>query len=123
MIAVIAKIGLLPSEIGKQIASNTGKSVSFIWQRKNENRAVNTRREILKSVYRMRTITNNSRDAHALNLGTAGERGPYLVTQTGVSPTDPRTKEWTFHHIPFRTQCHSNAFAGFMLQRSSEITR
>jgi hypothetical protein len=71
----------------------------------------------------MRTITNNYRDAHVLNLGTAGERGPYLVTQTGVSPTDPRTKEWTFDQIRFQTQCHSNAFAGFMLQRSSEIRR
>jgi hypothetical protein len=70
----------------------------------------------------MGTITNNYWDAHVLNLGIAGERGPYLVTQTGVFPTDPRTKEWTFHHIRLQTLCH-NAFAGFMLQRSSEISR
>lgn len=37
----------------------------------------------------MRTITNSYRDAQILNLGSAGERGPYLVTQTGVSPKDP----------------------------------
>jgi hypothetical protein len=34
----------------------------------------------------MRTITNNYRDAQILNLGSGGERGPYLVTQTGVAP-------------------------------------
>ena len=34
----------------------------------------------------MRTITNNYRDAQILNLGSGGEPGPYLVTQTGVSP-------------------------------------
>jgi hypothetical protein len=41
----------------------------------------------------MRTITNNYRDAQILNLGAGGERGPYLVTQTGVAPNDqvPRT--------------------------------
>ena len=37
----------------------------------------------------MRTITNDYRDAQILNLGSGGERGPYLVTQTGVSPRDP----------------------------------
>src|SRR5881392_1297441 len=41
----------------------------------------------------MRTITNNYRDAQVLNLGSGAERGPYLVTQTGVAPSDqvPRT--------------------------------
>ena len=34
----------------------------------------------------MRTITNNYRDAQILNLGSGSESGPYLVTQTGVSP-------------------------------------
>ena len=34
----------------------------------------------------MRTITNNYRDAQILNLGSGGQSGPYLVTQTGVSP-------------------------------------
>ena len=31
-----------------------------------------------------------------LNLGPGGERGPYLVTQTGVSPNDPLAKERMF---------------------------
>src|SRR5882757_387069 len=44
----------------------------------------------------MRTITNNHRDAQILNLGSGGERGPYLVTQTGVSPNDPFAKERRF---------------------------
>jgi len=44
----------------------------------------------------MHTITNNYRDAHILNLGSGGERGPYLVTQTGVSPSDPLPKERMF---------------------------
>src|SRR5213079_742263 len=44
----------------------------------------------------MRTISNNYRDVHVLNLGSGGERGPYLVTQTGVSPNDPLAKERMF---------------------------
>lgn len=41
----------------------------------------------------MRTITNNYRDSQVLNLGSDRSNGPYLVTQTGVSPTAqiPRT--------------------------------
>jgi hypothetical protein len=44
----------------------------------------------------MHAITNNYRDAHILNLGSSVERGPYLVTQTGVSPNDPLPKERMF---------------------------
>ena len=44
----------------------------------------------------MRTITNHYRDSHVLNLGSGGERGPYLVTQTGASPNDPLAKERMF---------------------------
>ena len=40
----------------------------------------------------MRTITNDYRDAQILNLGSAGQSGPYLVTQTGVAPSDPIPK-------------------------------
>ena len=42
----------------------------------------------------MRTITNDYHDAQILNLGSGSERGPYLVTQTGVSPKDaiPKTR-------------------------------
>jgi hypothetical protein len=44
----------------------------------------------------MRTITNDYRDAQILNLGSGVERGPYLVTQTGVSPRDPMPKTRMF---------------------------
>jgi hypothetical protein len=44
----------------------------------------------------MQTITNNYRDAHILNLGAGGQSGPYLVTQTGVSPNDVVPKEKMF---------------------------
>ena len=42
----------------------------------------------------MRTITNDYRDARVMNLGSGSERGPYLVTQTGVAPRTelPRTQ-------------------------------
>jgi len=42
----------------------------------------------------MGSITNDYRDAHILNLGSAGQPGPYLVTQTGVAPRDqiPKTR-------------------------------
>jgi hypothetical protein len=44
----------------------------------------------------MRTITNDYRDAQILNLGSGAERGPYLVTQTGVAPRDPMPKTRMF---------------------------
>jgi len=44
----------------------------------------------------MHTITNNYRDAHILNLGSGGQNGPYLVTQTGASPSDAFAKERMF---------------------------
>src|SRR6266436_6272946 len=59
----------------------------------------------------MRTITNNYRDAHILNLGSGGERGPYLVTQTGVSPTDPLPKERMFVLRPDGHWVDFNAYA------------
>lgn len=42
----------------------------------------------------MRAITNDYRDSQVLNLGSEGSDGPYLVTQTGVSPTAeiPKTR-------------------------------
>ena len=42
----------------------------------------------------MRAITNDYHDAQILNLGAGSERGPYLVTQTGVAPRDaiPKTR-------------------------------
>jgi hypothetical protein len=44
----------------------------------------------------MRTITNDYKDAQILNLGAEGERGPYLVTQTGIAPNDPLLKTRMF---------------------------
>ena len=42
----------------------------------------------------MRNITNDYRESQVLDLGTAEQRGPFLVTQTGVNPADtiPKTK-------------------------------
>jgi hypothetical protein len=59
----------------------------------------------------MHTITNNYRDAHILNLGSGGERGPYLVTQTGVSPRDPILKTRMFVLRPDGNWVDFNAYA------------
>jgi hypothetical protein len=59
----------------------------------------------------MRTITNHYRDSHVLNLGSGGERGPYLVTQTGVSPNDPLSKERMFVLRPDGRWVDFNAYA------------
>ena len=44
----------------------------------------------------MPTITNNYTDSQILNLGNGSDRGPYLVTQTGFTPTDQRAKTRMF---------------------------
>ena len=44
----------------------------------------------------MHKITNEYKDAQILNLGSEGERGPYVVTQTGVAPSDPLLKTRMF---------------------------
>jgi len=59
----------------------------------------------------MRTITNNYRDTHVLNLGSGGERGPYLVTQTGVAPSDAFAKERMFVLRPDGRWVDFNAYA------------
>src|SRR6516162_8951134 len=59
----------------------------------------------------MRTITNNYRDAHILNLGSARQSGPYLVTQTGVSPNDVLPKERMFVLRPDGHWVDFNAYA------------
>ena len=59
----------------------------------------------------MGTITNHYRDSHVLNLGSGGERGPYLVTQTGVSPNDPLPKERMFVLRPDGRWVDFNAYA------------
>src|SRR6266480_4109170 len=59
----------------------------------------------------MRTITNDYRDAQILNLGSGSERGPYLVTQTGVSPRDPMPKTRMFVLRPDGSWVDFNAYA------------
>jgi hypothetical protein len=59
----------------------------------------------------MRTISNNYRDVHVLNLGSGGERGPYLVTQTGVAPNDSLAKERMFVLRPDGRWVDFNAYA------------
>src|SRR5690349_9502358 len=59
----------------------------------------------------MRRITNSYRDAHILNVSSGGERGPYLVTQTGASPTDPFGKQRMFVLRPDGRWVDFNAYA------------
>jgi hypothetical protein len=59
----------------------------------------------------MPTITNNYQDTHVLNLGSGGERGPYLVTQMGVAPSDPFAKERMFVLRPDGRWVDFNAYA------------
>ena len=58
----------------------------------------------------MRTITNDYRDAKVLDLGASGEKGPYLVTQTGVSPSDPIPKTRMFVLRPDGRWADFNAY-------------
>ena len=59
----------------------------------------------------MRTITNDYRNAQILNLGSGGERGPYLVTQTGVAPSDPISRTRMFVLRPDGCWVDFNAYA------------
>jgi hypothetical protein len=59
----------------------------------------------------MRTLTNDYHDAHVLDLGTAGEHGPYLVTQIGVSPEDLVPKTRMFVLRPDGCWADFNAYA------------
>jgi hypothetical protein len=59
----------------------------------------------------MRTITNDYKDAQILNLGSGAERGPYLVTQTGVAPSDPLLKTRMFVLRPDGYWVDFNAYA------------
>jgi hypothetical protein len=59
----------------------------------------------------MRTITNDYHDAQILNLGSGTERGPYLVTQTGVSPKDAIPKTRMFVLRPDGCWVDFNAYA------------
>ena len=59
----------------------------------------------------MRTITNDYHDAQILNLGAGSERGPYLVTQTGVAPRDAIPKTRMFVLRPDGFWVDFNAYA------------
>jgi hypothetical protein len=59
----------------------------------------------------MRTITNDYRDAQILNLGSPGQSGPYLVTQTGVAPNDSIPKTRMFMLRPDGRWADFNAYA------------
>ena len=59
----------------------------------------------------MRTITNDYKDAQILNLGSGAERGPYLVTQTGVAPSDPVLETRMFVLRPDGNWVDFNAYA------------
>jgi hypothetical protein len=59
----------------------------------------------------MGTITNDYKDAQILNLGSEGERGPYLVTQTGITPSDPLPKTRMFVLRPDGHWVDFNAYA------------
>jgi hypothetical protein len=59
----------------------------------------------------MRTITNDYKDTQTLNLGSAGERGPYLVTEIGVAPSDPLLKTRMFVLRPDGHWVDFNAYA------------
>ena len=59
----------------------------------------------------MRTITNDYHAAQILNLGAGSERGPYLVTQTGVAPRDAIPKTRMFVLRPDGFWVDFNAYA------------
>jgi hypothetical protein len=59
----------------------------------------------------VRPITNNYRDAQILNLGSGNERGPYLVIQTGVAPSDPLPKTRMFVLRPDGSWVDFNVYA------------
>ena len=58
----------------------------------------------------MRTITNNTQDARVLDLGAEGERGPFLVTQTGVAPGDELCRDRFFVLRPDGKWADFNAY-------------
>jgi hypothetical protein len=59
----------------------------------------------------MRTLTNDYRDAQIMDLGSEGQRGPYLVTQSGVSPNEQIPKTHLFILRPDGCWVDFNAYA------------
>src|SRR6478672_4847355 len=59
----------------------------------------------------MRNITNDYHDAQVLDLGSKAERGPFLVTQTGVAPRAQIPKTHLFVLRPDGQWVDFNAYA------------
>jgi hypothetical protein len=59
----------------------------------------------------MRAITNDYRDAKILDLGSGYEKGPFLITQTGVAPNDPVPRTHMFVLRPDGQWADFNAYA------------
>ncbi len=59
----------------------------------------------------MRAITNDYRDAKILDLGSGYEKGPFMVTQTGVAPNDPVPRTHMFVLRPDGQWADFNAYA------------
>jgi|SRR5947209_10645010 len=59
----------------------------------------------------MRNLTNDYRDSQILNLSAGRERGPYLVTQSGVAPDDPAPRTHLFVLRPDGCWADFNAYA------------
>src|SRR4051794_21422659 len=59
----------------------------------------------------MRYITNRYQDAQILDLGSNRGSGPYLVTQTGVSPNTPSPRTQMFVLRPDGRWVDFNAYA------------
>lgn len=59
----------------------------------------------------MRAITNDYKESQILNLGSEGSDGPYLVTQTGVSPMAVIPKTRMFVLRPDGCWVDFNAYA------------
>jgi hypothetical protein len=66
----------------------------------------------------MRYLTNDYRDAQILDLGSKGQLGPYLVTQTGCSRTATVPKTHMFVLRPDGQWVDFNAYA---CQRKPEL--
>ena len=66
----------------------------------------------------MRFLSNDYRDSQVLDLGSGGAHGPYLVTQTGCSPTAnvPRT-----HLFILRPDGQWVDFNAYACQRKPEL--
>ncbi|HEY2713166.1 MAG TPA: hypothetical protein VGI60_11680 [Chthoniobacterales bacterium] len=59
----------------------------------------------------MRAITNDYRDAQILDLGSGYEKGPFLVTQTGIAPNDSMPGTHMFVLRPDGQWADFNAYA------------